>query len=161
MLGAVVLFAVADRSDFVQREGELGPEFWPKVVCVGLFLSALARAAQKVRAGPRPGPGSTSAPNVSDQEPPVELRPLVIVLALAVGYVIGTIMLGYLIATGAFLLAFSWLGGKRHWHVIPVAVITPVILSYVFLKLVYISLPTGVGIFDDFTVAVYERLGIF
>ena len=34
-------------------------------------------------------------------------------------------------------------------------------LAYVFVKVVYIALPTGLGVFDTVTVALYRLFGIY
>jgi putative tricarboxylic transport membrane protein len=44
---------------------------------------------------------------------------------------------------------------------VPVAAVVAVVFTYVFVKVVYMSLPTGVGVFDSLTVALYELLGIY
>ena len=39
--------------------------------------------------------------------------------------------------------------------------VAPQVLAYVFVKVVYIALPTGIGIFDTVTVALYRVFGIY
>jgi putative tricarboxylic transport membrane protein len=85
---------------------------------------------------------------------------LAIAIALAVGYVFATMFLGYLIATAVFLTAFIWIGGQRRWYVPLIAIAGSLVSVSVFIGIVYVSLPTGVGIFDTITVAIYELLGI-
>jgi hypothetical protein len=41
-----------------------------------------------------------------------------------------------------------------------VAVVGGLVMTYVFVGVVYVSVPTGVGVFDTLTVAVYRLLGI-
>jgi hypothetical protein len=79
---------------------------------------------------------------------------------LAFGYVVGTMFLGYMFATMAFLGAFIWAGGQRRWVAPVVAVAGGLVMTYVFVGVVYVSVPTGVGLFDTVTVAVYRLLGI-
>jgi hypothetical protein len=68
--------------------------------------------------------------------------------------------LGYMISTMLFLGLFIWLGGQRKWYVTLVAAFGGLLFSFLFVGVVYVSLPTGVGIFDTITVAVYRLLGI-
>jgi hypothetical protein len=65
-----------------------------------------------------------------------------------------------MIATMVFLAAFIWLGGQHTWVGPLVAVVGGLVLTYVFVGVVYVSVPTGVGVFDTVTVAVYRLLGI-
>jgi putative tricarboxylic transport membrane protein len=78
-----------------------------------------------------------------------------------VGYVVGMLFLGYILATALFLIAFIYLGGQRKWYVVPLALGQFAPFAYVFLKVVYIALPSGVGIFDQLTVLLYELLGVY
>jgi hypothetical protein len=63
-------------------------------------------------------------------------------------------------ATMAFLGAFIWAGGHRRWAAPVVAVVGGLVMTYVFVGVVYVSVPTGVSVFDTVTVAVYKLLGI-
>ena len=73
------------------------------------------------------------------------------------GYVAATAVMGWVLASTAFALVFLWLSGHRKpWTLIAVAVVAPQVLAYVFVKVVYIALPTGMGVFDTMTVALYE-----
>jgi putative tricarboxylic transport membrane protein len=87
-------------------------------------------------------------------------RSVAIAVALAVGYVWATMFVGYLFATMAFLTAFAWLGGQRRWYTPLVGAVGALVLAYVFVGVVYVSVPTGVGVFDTLTVAIYRLLGI-
>ena len=48
----------------------------------------------------------------------------------------------------AFLGAFIWAGGQRRWVTPVVAVVCGLVMTYVFVGVVYVSVPTGVGVFD-------------
>jgi putative tricarboxylic transport membrane protein len=82
-------------------------------------------------------------------------------VVLVVGYVVGMLFLGYILATALFLIAFIYLGGQRKWYVVPLGIASSLLFAYVFLKVVYIALPSGVGIFDQLTVLLYELLGVY
>ena len=83
-------------------------------------------------------------------------------LALVIAYAVATVLIGFPLATVLFLVGFSCLGGYRHVaSLLLVAFGTTLVLLYVFVYLVYISLPLGVGPFVDLNVALYRLLGIF
>lgn len=83
-------------------------------------------------------------------------------IALIVGYLVGILFLGYILATALFLITFIYLGGQRKWYVvIPLGLVTSVVFAYVFLKVVYVALPSGVGVFDQLSVILYQLLGIY
>lgn len=82
-------------------------------------------------------------------------------IALVVGYIVSMLFLGYILATALFLIAFIYLGGQRKWYVIPLGLVSSVVFAYVFLKVVYIALPSGIGVFDQLSVFLYQLLGIY
>lgn len=169
---AVLFFVVALDFEYVQRSGRLGPAFWPQVICVGIFACSLATMLQKIRSHGRPTvqhapieiKGMAEIEEgypVLEDDQPVQWSRLVTAIALAIAYPIGAIFLGYLIATAIFLIIFMYLGNRRKWYVLPTGILGSLLFTYVFGKVVYISVPTGVGVFDRLSVAVYQSLGIY
>jgi putative tricarboxylic transport membrane protein len=159
--GAVYLFVVAGDFTARQQPGQLGPAFWPRLAAVGLAVALLVRIFQTVRAHGRPVVREVSEFDDIGGEPArVHWRSAAIAMGLAFGYVLATMFLGYMFATIAFLGAFIWFGGQRTWHVPLVAVAGGLLMTYVFVGVVYVSVPTGVGVFDTITVAFYELVGI-
>jgi putative tricarboxylic transport membrane protein len=161
LLAAVYLFYVAGNFDYQERPGQLGPQFWPRMAAVGLGAAVLVRILQAIRDRNRPIVRVKSEFDEYEQTE-VELHwpSLWLALGLVVGYVTSTMFLGYMISTALFLGLFIWLGGQRKWYVTLVAAGGGLLFSFIFVGVVYVSLPTGVGIFDTITIAVYRLLGI-
>jgi putative tricarboxylic transport membrane protein len=153
---AVYLFVVALGFKQVGPSNQIGPGFWPQVLCVGIGIGALVRLGQKLRSRERRVVGD-AAPEADE----VMMARVALGIALVVGYVVGMLFLGYILATALFLVAFIYLGGQRQWYVVPLGIASSLLFAYVFLKVVYIALPSGVGIFDQLTVLLYELLGIY
>ena len=161
LLAAIYLFYIAGNFEYEKREGQLGPQFWPRMAAVGLAVAVLARIVQTIRDRNRPivrVEGEFDEYEESDAE--IHWGSFALAIGLFVGYVIATMFLGYMFATALFLGLFIWLGGERKWYVTLIAAGGGLALSYVFVGVVYVSLPTGVGIFDTITVEIYKLLGI-
>lgn len=156
LAAAVYLFVVALGFKQVGPPGQIGPGFWPQVLCVGIGIGALVRLGQKLRLRERRVVGD--AASEADE---VRMPRVILGIALVVGYVVGMLFLGYILATALFLIAFIYLGGQRKWYVVPLGIASSLLFAYVFLKVVYIALPSGVGIFDQLTVLLYELLGVY
>ena len=152
---AAWLFVLARNFPYEPQPGQLGPGFWPQMLCAGIFVCALVRVAQKLRA--EPVPGATK----SEEEEHFRWRRLALALALVVGYVFGTVFLGYVLATTLFFVAFVFLGGQRRWYVAPLGLAVSVLFAFVFLRVVYVSLPSGVGVFDQLSVLLYRLIGVY
>jgi putative tricarboxylic transport membrane protein len=156
LAAAVYLFVVALGFKQVGPSDQIGPGFWPQVLCVGIGIGALVRLGQKLRSRERRVVGDAASEADEVRMPRVALG-----IALVVGYVVGMLFLGYILATALFLIAFVYLGGQRKWYVVPLGIASSLLFAYVFLKVVYIALPSGVGIFDQLTVLLYELLGVY
>jgi putative tricarboxylic transport membrane protein len=156
LAAAVYLFVVALGFKQVGPADQIGPGFWPQVLCVGIGIGALVRFGQKLRSQENRVIGDAASEAGELRMPRVALG-----VALVVGYVVGMLFLGYILATALFLIAFIYLGGQRKWYVVPLALASSLLFAYVFLKVVYIALPSGVGIFDQLTVLLYELLGVY
>jgi hypothetical protein len=161
LAGAVYLFFVAGDFSARQQPGQLGPAFWPRLTAIGLAVALIVRIVQTIREHGRPIVREVSEFDDIGGEPAiVHWRSAGIAVGLAFGYVLATMFLGYMFATIVFLGAFIWSGGQRPWYMPLVALAGGLIMTYVFVGVVYVSVPTGVGVFDTITVAVYRFLGI-
>jgi putative tricarboxylic transport membrane protein len=160
LLAAVYLFYLAGNFDYQERPGQLGPQFWPRMAAVGLALAVLVRIVQTIRDRNRPIVKIKGEFDEFETEAEVHWPSLWLAIGLVLAYVLSTMFLGYMISTMLFLGLFIWLGGQRKWYVTLVAVVGGLAFSFIFVGVVYVSLPTGVGIFDTITVGVYRLIGI-
>jgi len=153
-LAGGALFAVAGRLPVVPVPGQLGPDFWPRLVLVGLMGSCVLKGLEVARRG------RTAIERSPSQ--PLHLPKLAGGIALVVGYPALAPLLGFPLTTFLFLLTFMRLAGTR--RPVPLFVITAlgaVGLIYLFVKVVYLPLPKGAGVVEDFTIFLYRLLRIF
>jgi len=153
-LAAVALFAVAGRLPVVPVPGQLGPDFWPRLVLVGLMGSCVLKGIEAIR-------GRTAKAEKRLVQP-MSLPRLAGGMALVLGYAALAPLLGFPLTTFLFLLAFMRLAGtRRPLPLLVIAAVGTVVLLYVFVKVVYLPLPKGAGALEDFTIFVYRLLKIF
>lgn len=145
-----------------------GPAFFPRLL-IALFAFTLAvRIVQEIRTVHR-GDAVEGEDDAEIPEEGAELdtalisaRQIAIAIAISVAYVVGTIYLGWVVATFLMIIIFLVLAGKRNlFIVVPLAAVLSVGFAYMFVKVVYLSLPTGVGFFDDLSVRIFELLGAY
>jgi len=166
------LYYVAARFDFQQRAGTLGPDFWPKAILALVIAACLYEIVKTLVFGPRAEVAGVLEELVEESAQehggvgagaPAESRPTLLIagMALTALYVWVIPVLGFFSATVPYLAGFIGLGGYRRWGVIAaVSVIGTLLLFFIFVKLVYVSLPIGQGPFQQVTLALMRLLGV-
>lgn len=153
-LAAVALFVAAGRLPVVPVPGQLGPDFWPRLVLVSFMGSCVLKALEVAR-------GRRTKMERSPSQP-LHLPKLAGGIALVVGYPALAPVLGFPLTTFLFLLAFMRLAGaRRPVPLLVIASLGTVALLYLFVKVVYLPLPKGAGLLEDFTISLYRLLKIF
>ena len=157
--GAAYLFFDARHFAYSPRPGQLGPDFWPKAVLVLLmsvcawqlvarFFTAEALPPAKDEAG------AFEAPRRFPQL-------LAGGIAATVGYVLVLPEAGFFLSTAAYLALFMLIGRYRRYGVIAAtSLLGSLVFVFIFMRIVYVSLPLGVGPFQQLSVALLALLGI-
>jgi putative tricarboxylic transport membrane protein len=155
VLGSGLLFASTWSLDAMVPRGQLGPGFWPRLALIGLAVACLLKLREERRA-------RAGGPESSEVLPRVSASRLALGMACILAYVIAAPLLGFPLATAAFIVAFMVVaGGRGVPGIVATAVLGTVILLYTFIKLVYLPFPKGAGPFEYITLALYRALGIF
>ncbi len=153
---AAALYAAADRIQYTARPGELGPDFWPKLAIGLMAVVCLYEIARTFRPGiGGEARGVAEALDRSDEEEAELPRsPFLLAggVALTIAYGALIPVLGFVLTTILYLAFFSYLGRyRRHAAVWIASVAGALVVSIVFLKIVYVSLPRGAPPFDRVT----------
>jgi putative tricarboxylic transport membrane protein len=156
--GAGYLYHAAAGIEYVARPGVLGPDFWPRAILVLALAVCAVRIAATLASGRR-----REAVRAAEEGAPEERNPWILVggMALSAGYVWALTKLGFFTATVPYLAAFIALGGYRRWGVLAaVSILGAAVLLFIFMKLVYVSLPLGEGPFQEVTLTLMKLMGI-
>ena len=168
LIAASGLYWVATQIDFQPRPGALGPDVWPRAilagaiaVCVWQIATALlsrAEAGAPGLLGGMAGPGGEPAQAIETGHHPVRVAAGMALTAL---YVLLVTPLGFFLATSAYLALFLVLSGYPRRGVIAlVSVAGALVLMFVFMKLVYVSLPLGRGPFGAVMLFLMQLMAI-
>lgn len=171
LAATIVLFVLANRITFIAPGGRIGPDVWPKAI---LALSMLTCAFQIVKilffddAGEQvPGVLESiieEAPSgeVVDTAPESRYPHLIVGgVVLTVAYVLLIERLGFFLCTFAYLAAFAWVGRyRRPLVVLASSLVGSLLFMFVFMKVVYVSLPLGQEPFSQVTFLLMRLMGI-
>ena len=166
MAAAAFLFDVSSGFAGMGREGNLGPAFWPRAV---LILLMAVCAVEMLRVAFFFRPDTTAAvphsaaplPNADDEDGVRYPALLFGGILITVVYVPAMELLGFFLATIIYLAAFMWIGRYRRAVAIAItSVLGTIAFVYVFMKIVYVSLPLGEGPFRQLSAWVLAALGV-
>lgn len=152
-------------------EGQLGADFWPKTVLLLAILTCgweivaglrNGAAADRQHASGAPGrAGLVLPPDAEDHSDEVASWIPWVGIALASAYVFLFSEVGYFLATLLFVTAFIYFGNYRRPGVAAsVGVVASLAFMFVFMKIVYVSLPMGAGPFGWLSGRVMTAMGI-
>ena len=154
-------YGLANQFQFAVKPGHLGPDFWPKLL-LGLTmvvcLYEIARTALLFK-----GKGEQAEEKQEEQAEETKFYPVALIAGtiLTVAYVYVVSVAGFILCTFLYLLIFMILGRYRKlWAVLLNSAIGTGVLVFLFMKVVYVSLPMGVGPFQQFSLLVLKMLGI-
>jgi putative tricarboxylic transport membrane protein len=162
LAGAAYLYHASDAFASAGKAGQLGPDFWPRAVLVLLMLVCAAELARIAFFTPQAAQApAASAPHPDEEEMPRFPRLLAGGMALTVLYVPGIQYLGFFIATVLYLAAFMLVGRYRRIGIVAAtSLLGSLAFVYVFMKIVYVSLPLGMGPFREVSIWILAALGI-
>lgn len=170
LLGAAAyLFHRAGSFEFAAPAGRIGPDAWPKIVLAllaAVCLYEIGRSLLGNAAGAASGLLQSLMARAADDADGVhigERSPGLLLggIAVTIAYVLLVDVIGFFVATALFLAAFIRVGRYRRYGVIAVASVAgSLAFVFVFMRIVYISLPPGVGPFRELSFGLLALLGV-
>lgn len=170
---AAALYAVAGQFDFTPRAGRLGPDVWPKAILVLMMITCIFEIAKTLLRKQdadeiegllelvREESAETHAPDVPEEAPAVYLHLLLAGIGLTIGYVYLIDKLGFFLDTLTFMILFMLVGRYRKPGVVlAVGLLGSLSFMFVFMKIVYVSLPLGEAPFSAVSLALMQLMGI-
>jgi putative tricarboxylic transport membrane protein len=169
LAGAAVLLWKTYHFGFAPRGDRPGPDVWPRAILVLAMLTCAVRIVTVLRRPRHPDPvriRDVMDNALAEQERAAEAMPrfpllLGIGIALTIAYVALLGTLGFAVDTAVYLAAMMRTGRYRRWPVIiSVAVIGALVFMFIFMKIVYLSLPIGRPPFAEVSLALMQLMGI-
>ena len=167
-LAAMYFYQLAGRIDYPATPGRIGPDFWPKsilvllgLVCIYEIIKNLLVGDTFTAAGLLEKLMKETAADQDEEALPDHPMRLAAGIFLTVAFV-GTIdTLGFFLGTCAYLVLFMVVGRYRNWAVIGTAsLLGSLTLLFVFMKLVYVSLPLGAAPFSNISIGLLSIMGV-
>ncbi len=168
LIGAMVFYHLATQIDYAAPAGRIGPDAWPKLILIllgaacayGIVKSLLVRESFEAAGLLGKLMKDAGAGEEGDSQPVYPLR-LWAGIGLTIVYILAISTLGFFIATSAYLALFMVIGRYRRWRVISsTSLLGTLVIMFVFMKVVYVSLPLGTGPFLTVSTALLAVMGV-
>lgn len=152
--------------------GQLGADFWPKTILSLTILTCIWEVARQlytsrthIIAPALIDIATNTPPETNPESPPdnVGVSPFApsVGIGTTVIYVLLFPKLGYFLATFLYVTAFIYLGNYRRLLVaLSVAFVASLAFMFIFMRVVYVSLPIGVDPFSRVSTFIMDFMGI-
>jgi len=157
------LFYLATGIQYSGPPGRIGPDFWPKAI---LLLAIATCCYEIVRRIVTARDARTQAPDATpDQDngaPPAAYPGLLVAgIALTIAYLFLIERVGFFLCTFAYLAGFMLIGRYRRFGIVfATSLAGALIFMFVFMKVVYVSLPIGQGPFAEVSLLLMKLMAI-
>ena len=159
LVGSLYLWRVADHFPAFEKYKNIDSDFWPKIILATMGILAALILYQnirglhlQVRKKQKPPPENETVATTAG----VNKKKMLLMGGLCIAYYWGLNLTGFVIATISFMwLAMTVIGGVKKIKLILFPVIFTGILATIFIKVLELSLPRGVGLFYQFSLLLY------
>jgi|SRR5579872_2974441 len=159
---AAYLYYLAGQFQYDQQPGRIGPDAWPKIVLALLLATCAwqivrALTSSGVAAGRDVAEEPTGLTEAEEDVPHLAW----LAIATTVGYAFVLPYLGFFVATILYIALVTFVGRyRRPGPLFLTSVLAPLALIFIFMKIVYLSLPLGQGPFKALSLALLHLFGI-
>ena len=167
------LYLLASKIDFVAPGGRIGPNFWPRVILGLTALTCIYEIVKNLffekKDGARDLQGVLGSVlkevpiEEAAAEPEEKSYPHLLWagIGLTVLYVVVISTLGFFLSTFLYLAVFMWIGRYRRIGVVLLtSLIGSLAFMFMFMKVVYVSLPHGTEPFAQVSFLLMRLMGI-
>ena len=163
LLGGAWLLLHLMTSDYYAFSGNgagYGPLSWPEFSLLMLISVAALLCATRARNCLRRSRGQ-EVPEVGARQECNNYR-VAVGSWLILLYGLGVVFAGFLLSSVIFLIAWLLFGGMRNpLKLATISILGTLAPMYLLVKVAYMPLPRGVGVFETATVWLYELVGLF
>lgn len=132
--------------------GQLGADFWPKMILLALMGSCAIKFFEIIW-------HRNKLAEEAEARPVMDNMKLTLMIVILILTVFAIDYIGFALANTLFMLVFLILVGfKKPVQLLLISIFSTIVMLYIFVKVVYLPLPRGYGIFEDISLYIYRAL---
>lgn len=164
LVAAIYLYIVSEHFRFEHVPGRIGPDAWPKIIIILLMATCVWQVVRIVAFG-----ATEASEDEMDEEAiviPTEPGNFVALawygVAITAVYAFLMPKLGFFLSTVLYLAAIATVAGRfrRPVPLLLTSIFAPLVLMFVFMRIVYIALPLGTEPFKGLSLLLLKLMGV-
>lgn len=160
---AAFLLYRAENFEFTASADQIGPDSWPKLILYMIMATSAFEGVRRLLIAGRNGSAPALASIVESpfEREPADMRVVLTCVAASLIYLTLFEIVGFFCDTLVFVLALSWIGGfRRFWTALAISTVTTLLFMLVFLRVIFVALPIGIGPFEWLSTNLMRLLGV-
>jgi putative tricarboxylic transport membrane protein len=160
---AAFLLYRAEHFEFVASADQIGPDSWPKLVLYMIMATSAFEGIRRLLTAR----SAQSAPSVAPvtespfEREPADMRIVFACVAASLIYLALFEIVGFFVDTLVFVMALIWIGRFRHfWAALAISTVTTLLFMLVFMRVIFVALPLGIGPFEWLSTTLMRLLGV-
>ena len=160
---AAFLLYRAEHFEFTATADQVGPDSWPKLVLYMIMATSAFEGVRRLLTIRSDQPKAQAAPAIEtpfERERP-DMRIVLTAVAASIVYLALFEIVGFFVDTVVFVFALIWIGRfRRFWTALIVSVVTTLLFMLVFLRVIFVALPIGIGPFQWLSTSLMRLIGV-
>jgi putative tricarboxylic transport membrane protein len=160
---AAFLLYRAEHFEFVASADRIGPDSWPKLVLYMIMATSAFEGARRLLTARGAGFASSVVPVTESpfERERADMRIVLTCVAASLVYLTLFEIVGFFVDTLFFVLALIWIGRFRHfWTALAISTLTTLLFMLVFMRVIFVALPIGIGPFEWLSTGLMRLLGV-
>jgi putative tricarboxylic transport membrane protein len=160
---AAFLLYRAEHFEFTATADQVGPDSWPKLVLYMIMATSAFEGIRRLLTIRSVQPEPRAAPLVDapfERERP-DMRIVFTAVAASIVYLALFEIVGFFVDTVVFVFVLIWIGRfRRFWTALAISLVTTLLFMLVFLRVIFVALPIGIGPFEWLSTSLMRLIGV-
>jgi putative tricarboxylic transport membrane protein len=161
--GAAFLLYSAENFEFTAAADQIGPDSWPKLVLYMIMATSAFEGVRRLLTARSIRSGPSIVPIIESpfEREPADMRIVFTCVVASLVYLALFEIVGFFVDTLVFVLALIWIGRfRRFWTALAISTVTTLLFMLVFLRVIFVALPIGIGPFEWLSTSLMRLLGV-
>jgi putative tricarboxylic transport membrane protein len=160
---AAFLLYRAGHFEFTAAADQIGPDSWPKLILYMIMATSAFEGIRRLVTG-RSGQSGPSVVPVTEspfERERADMRVVLTAVAASLVYLALFEIVGFFCDTVVFILALVWIGRfRRFWTALAISIVATLLFMLVFMRVIFVALPLGIGPFEWLSTSLMRLLGV-